>query len=70
VFELYRERCNAAAARYLEPEWAAAVGRWTRGARTPAVRADLAARLRDREQALTDAAAELGRLAGAIEEDK
>jgi transcriptional regulator with XRE-family HTH domain len=69
AFELYRERFNAAAGRYLEPEWAAAVGRWTRGARSPAMRADLAARLRDTRQALLDGAAEVGRLADAITEE-
>jgi transcriptional regulator with XRE-family HTH domain len=69
AFDLYRERFNAAAARYLAPEWAAAVGRWTRGARTPAARADLAARLRDRAAAQRQFAADDERLADEIEED-
>jgi len=70
VFGLYRERFNTAASRYLDPEWAATVGRWTRSARSPAMRADLAAHLRDTEQAMLEGAATLRRLAGAIEEDK
>lgn len=70
AFELYRERFNTAAGRYLAPEWAAAVGRWTRAAQTPAVRSDLAARYRDRAAAQRQFAAEDDQLADAIEEDE
>jgi transcriptional regulator with XRE-family HTH domain len=66
VFETYRERYGTAANRYLEPEWAAAVGRWLRRIWSPARRADLAARLRDRQRRLREDAAEMGQLADAI----
>lgn len=67
VFEAYRGRFNAAGARYLEPEWAAAVARWTSGRLSPARRADIAATLRDKERALLEGAADFRRLADAIE---
>lgn len=70
VFEAYRDRFNAAAVRYLAPEWAATVARWTRGTRSPARVADLAARFRDRAAAQRQFAAEDDQLADAIEEDK
>lgn len=66
AFETYRDRFNAAARRYLDPEWAAAVDRWTRGHWSPSRRADLAARLRDKERALLEGAADLRQLADAI----
>jgi transcriptional regulator with XRE-family HTH domain len=67
VMAAYRNRFNAAAGRYLDPEWAAAVAAWLPGSGSPARRADLAARLRDRERDALTAAAEWGQLADAIE---
>ena len=62
----YRDRLNAAAARYLDPDWMNAVARWLKGTGSPAGRAELAGRLEDRERALREDAAELGKLAAAI----
>lgn len=69
VFGAYRDRFNAAAGRYLEPEWAATVARWTSGHLSAARRADLAAALRDKERAALEAAAEWRRLADAVIEE-
>jgi transcriptional regulator with XRE-family HTH domain len=69
VFGAYRDRFNDAARRYLEPEGAATVARWTSGHLSAARRADLAATLRDRERAALTAAAEWRHLADAIEEE-
>jgi len=62
----YRDRLNAAAARYLDPAWMTDVARWLKGTGTPAGRAELAARLEDRERALRESAADLATLAAAI----
>jgi transcriptional regulator with XRE-family HTH domain len=70
VMQAYRDRFNAAAARYLEPEWAAAVARWTSGRLSPARRADITAILRDKERALAGITAALRELAGAMEEEE
>jgi transcriptional regulator with XRE-family HTH domain len=64
--QAYRERFNAAAGRWLDPEWAAAVARWT-GEDAPDARAAAAARLRDRAAAQRDLAAELDQMAAAVE---
>lgn len=69
VFGAYQDRFNAAAARYLAPEWAATVARWTSGHLSAARRADLAAALLDKERAALEAAAEWRRLASAITEE-
>jgi hypothetical protein len=67
IMDAYRDRFNAAAARYLEPEWAARAAHWLRDAETPTMRADRAARLRDRRNMLLAAAADFEELADAIE---
>lgn len=64
--QAYRDRFNAAAGRWLDPEWAATVARWTGGG-TPDAEAAAVARLRDRAAALRQYAAEDDQLAGAIE---
>lgn len=66
VMTAYRDRFNAAAGRWLDPEWAAAVARWT-GGEGPDARAAAVARLRDRAAAQRGLAAELDQLAAAVE---
>jgi transcriptional regulator with XRE-family HTH domain len=66
VMTAYRDRYNTAAARYLDPEWAAVAGRWLRDGAGPQARADVAARLTDQRAALLAAAELLGELAAAV----
>lgn len=68
VMEEYRRRFSDAAYRWLDPFWAETVARWLRDRVAPDVRADVAARLRDRRDDLLQAAAEFGQLADAIDE--
>lgn len=66
VMTAYRERFNAAARRYLEPEWAAVAGRLLGDGASPDARADMAARLEDERAGLLRAAELLGDLAAGI----
>jgi transcriptional regulator with XRE-family HTH domain len=66
VMTAYRERFNADAARYLDPEWAAVAGRLLGDGASPEARADMAARLADQQTALLAAAGLLGDLAAAL----
>jgi transcriptional regulator with XRE-family HTH domain len=66
VMAAYRERFNAAAARYLEPEWAAVAGRLLGDGASPAARADMAARLEDERAGLLRAAELLGGMAAGL----
>lgn len=68
VMDAYRDRFNTAMTRYLSPEWAAQAAGYLRGVRSPEDRRELAARLRDRERALLETAAEIRDLYGAIME--
>lgn len=68
VMQAYRDRFNDAAARYLDPEWAATAARWLGDGTAPNARADAAARLRDLAAAAAGITAELSRLAAAVEQ--
>lgn len=68
VMNHYRDRFTTAMSRYLAPDWAAQAATWLSESRTPAARTDLAGRLRDRELALLETAAELRELGRAIME--
>lgn len=64
----YRDRFTTAMSKYLAPRWAAQAATWLSESRTPAARADFAGRLRDRELALLETAAELREMSDAIME--
>jgi transcriptional regulator with XRE-family HTH domain len=67
VMDAYRARFNEAAARYLNPQWAATAARLLKGSRSPQAAADLAAQMRDDRAGLLRVAERLGELAGAME---
>jgi transcriptional regulator with XRE-family HTH domain len=67
VMTEYRGRFNAAARRYLDPDWAATVAHWLEKTEGPEAMADRAARLRDRRDDLLRAAAEYSELAAAVD---
>jgi transcriptional regulator with XRE-family HTH domain len=70
AMQAYRDRFNALAGRWLSPEWAAVVARWTGADDTaPDERAMAAARYRDRAAQLREIAAEDDQTAAAIEGD-
>lgn len=69
VMDAYRDRFNAAAARYLDPGWAATAGRWLRDGAGPQARADIAARLADQRAGLLAAARLFGDLEAAVRRD-
>jgi transcriptional regulator with XRE-family HTH domain len=69
VLQAYRERFGAAAARWLDPAWAATVAKWLREGMPEDARADQAARLRDWADRQRASASDLDKLAAAIEED-
>jgi hypothetical protein len=68
VMDAYRARFNEAAARYLDPQWAAAAARLAGAGLSPQARDDIAARLADQRDGLLRAAQLLGELSGAIRE--
>lgn len=68
VMDAYRDAFSTAARAYLDPDWAAAAGRWLRSGSSPQELADQAARLRARRDDLLRAAAEFGELADAIDD--
>jgi hypothetical protein len=63
----YRQRFNAAAAAWLDPQWAATAARWLGGGTAPGARAVAAARLRDMAAAARGLYYELDQAAGAVE---
>lgn len=69
VLQAYRERFGDAAARWLDPAWAATVAKWLRDGTPEDARADQAARLRDWAASQRASASDLDKLADAIEED-
>lgn len=69
VMQAYRARFNEAAARYLDPQWAATAAGLVGAGLSPSARADLAARLAGQRDALLRAAQLLGDLSGAIREN-
>jgi hypothetical protein len=70
VMSAYRERFNAAAAAYLDPQWAAVAGRLLGAGAAPQARADMAARLSDARAGLLAAAELLGTLADGVAEPR
>jgi transcriptional regulator with XRE-family HTH domain len=68
VMDAYRARFNEAAARYLDPQWAAAAARRAGAGLSAQARDDIAARLADQRDGLLRAAQLLGELSGAIRE--
>lgn len=66
VMDAYREHLRSTVARYMDPEWAEIVASWLREVEDGQMRADRAARLRERSNELAQAAAELRDLADAI----
>lgn len=66
VMDAYRERFNADAARYLDPEWAAVAGRLLGAGASPDARAVMAARLKDERAGLLRTAELLGTFAAGL----
>ncbi len=70
AMQSYRDRFNALASRWLSPEWAATVARWTGADDTaPDAKAVAIARYRDRAARLREIAAEDDQLAATMEGD-
>lgn len=68
AMDSYRDQIINVMNRYFAPEWAARASAWLRDLQSPAERMDVAGRLRDRQLALLEAAAEFGELSKAIME--
>lgn len=65
----YRDRFNDAAARWLDPQWAATAARWLGDGTAPGARARAAARLRDMAAAARGLYYELDQAAAAVEDE-